>query len=126
MALLLKLATGLLLKRLIHYDSDMANQHTISEQEVIDRILDLIKAIPESTEGLPEGYSDSAFWRDLFAANERTRRLMQTYRELPAFTNMAPEPGNADGWRALMIRFYDGPEHFRPNHANQILKHVVN
>jgi len=80
----------------------MSLTNRISAAKVIDRILDLIEAMPELGEGLPEGWRRKAFWKDLFARNDRTRRMLELLRELPVFTTQAPRSGSARAWRKAM------------------------
>jgi hypothetical protein len=103
----------------------MSTQESISAEEVLDRILDLISCVPEAAEALPEGCRTREFWRDVFARNDRTRRLMELFQELPAFANQAPAPGDAAGWRRLMEKDFAGPPAARPKQAADILKHAV-
>jgi len=103
----------------------MSKPLRISADEVVDRILDLIKAMPEAAEGLPGDCRTRACWKKLFARNDRTRRLLELFRELPAFTNQAPKPGDAQGWAKVMRKSFAGPAVTRPKQASDILRRVL-
>ncbi len=103
----------------------MNTRQKISADEVIDRILDLITAVPGAAEGLPEGCRTKAFWQQVFAANEYTGYLMEVLRELPAFTNQAPAPGDTAGWVEVLKKDFKGPPQARPKQEAMILKKAV-
>ncbi|MFB3892068.1 MAG: DUF4832 domain-containing protein [Phycisphaerae bacterium] len=103
----------------------MPDSQRISPEQVVDRILDMTAAIPESKEGLPPEAVTAGFWRELLNLNERTRRILAVLQELPAFTNMAPAPGDAAGWRAVFEKDFAGPPVTRPNTAAQIVQAIL-
>jgi len=97
----------------------------ISAHEVIDRILDLIQALPQAAKDLPAACRTRGYWKKLFGRNDRTRRLLELFRELPAFTNQAPKPGDARGWAGVMRHSFAGPPAALPNQASDILRRVL-
>ncbi|MBE3123720.1 MAG: DUF4832 domain-containing protein [Planctomycetes bacterium] len=97
----------------------------LTADEVIVRILDLMAAIPEAAEGLPDVCRTKEYWQGRFGRNDATRRLMEMLREMPAFTNHAPAAGDAAGWRALMAKDFAGPEAACPKQAAMILRHIA-
>jgi hypothetical protein len=101
----------------------MKTKQIISANEVIDRILDIVRAVPDAAESLPPECHERAFWKGLLARNARTRRLMEMFREMPAFTNQAP--GGAKAWRELMFRDYAGQPSTPPKQAAAILQQVL-
>lgn len=103
----------------------MTKPMKISPDEVIDRILDLLSAIPELAEDLPEGCRTKGFWKELFARNAQTARLLEMFQELPAFTEQAPAGGDAAGWRKLMEKDYKGPRWLLIAQASGILMQAV-
>ena len=100
-----------------------AKQQRISAEQVIGRILDLVRANPKAAKDLPEGCRSREFWKDLFAKTRRTGRLLEMLRELPAFTNQAPR--SRAGWAAVMRKDFKGPAAVVPKQAAFILQHIV-
>ena len=100
-------------------------ERRLSTKEVLDRIMGLLAAVPQAAEGLSDRQRTRGFWRKLFARNDRTRRMLDLLRELPAFTNQAPAPSDAAGWRTLMERDFAGPSAARPDQAADILQRAL-
>ena len=98
---------------------------TLILDEVCDRILSLISAMPEAADGLPPGCRTKEYWASLLTRNDHTRRLLQMLQELPAFTNLASASDDAPGWRHVMEKDFGGPAVCRPRQAAAILKLIV-
>jgi hypothetical protein len=103
----------------------MSDPQKIFPEQVVDRILDMMAAIPESAEGLPSEAKTAAFWHEALNRNERTRRVLAVLQELPAFTNLAPKPGDAAGWCRVLEKDFAGPAIARPKTATVILQHIL-
>lgn len=103
----------------------MPRQQRITPDEVISRILELLQAVPEMADGLPEGCRTKAFWKKFFARNDRTRGLMQLLQELPAFTDQAPRRSDAASWRQVLEKDFAGPPAARPKQAESTFKRML-
>ncbi len=84
----------------------MSKPIILTSKQVIDRILSLLAAMPDVAKTMPQGCQTKAFWQELFGRNARTRRLMETFQELPAFTEQAPT--KAARWREVFDKDYPG------------------
>ena len=75
-------------------------------EEVIDKITQMIAAMPELAEALPAGCQSREFWREIFGRNQQTRRRLEAFQEMPAFTEQAPS--HPSQWPEVFAKDYPG------------------
>jgi hypothetical protein len=64
----------------------------LTNTQVVDRIMEIVEALPDAVKDLPEYLKSRAHWQKTFTAgNERGARVLEAIKELPAFTNHAPK-----------------------------------
>ena len=93
----------------------MSTTMTITPEQVVQCLLDLIAAVPEAADGLPPEAKTAAFWHDALNRNDRARRTLALLQELPAFTNLAPQDGDMAAWRNVVEKDFAGPATARTN-----------
>jgi len=117
-----------------------SNSILLSESQVVERILQLLRAFPDAGDALPKNGLTKAYWRRLFARNDQTRRVLELYRELPLLSGIRqPSPQRAD-WIALMRKdfaiqesvFQGGrreipsvPPDFCPTQAREVIRRAL-
>ncbi len=99
----------------------------ISPQQVAQRIVEMVTAMPEAAEGLelPESHRQPEYWLELLSATPQARRLMELMREMPLFTNLAPADSSPEAWRAVMRKNFTGPDAYLPRQATRIIKRIL-
>ncbi len=80
--------------------------------------------MPEVAKAMPQGCQTKAFWQELFGRNARARRLMETFQELPAFTEQAPTKRSL--WREVFDKDYPGTMAVKVPEAMLTLQEVLN
>jgi hypothetical protein len=83
----------------------------LSKREVIDRIMQVIEALPEALQGLPAHMKTRKHWEKTFSpGNNRAAAMLEVLEELPAFTDQAPTKSTRAAWLKLFTPKYLGPE----------------
>jgi len=75
-----------------------ADARKLSGDQVIDRMLSLVEAMPELAEPLGEKARTREYWRDLFGTNDAMRRLAAALAEAPAFAADPPAESTREAW----------------------------
>jgi hypothetical protein len=71
----------------------------LTPRQVIDRIMELVAALPEQVADVPEKLRTRKHWEQILGPkSEHGPRLMEVLRELPAFTNLAPKGKGRAAW----------------------------
>lgn len=121
-------------------------QVLLSETQVIGRIIQLLEAFPSVGVNLPANKGTTAYWTGLFAKNERTRRLMELYRELPLLTRMTKRVPTRMDWLEVLQQDFviledlftegrrvaipvkkasDVPQDFCPTQVKEVVRRVL-
>ncbi len=113
----------------------MAGSHTpvtshrkLSDRQVIDRIMDVVNALPDVIQDLPPELKSRKHWeQSLSSKNKHAESVMEVLRELPAFTNHAPKTNTPAAWKKVFSRHMgleQVPALLREIHANTNRKAV--
>ena len=79
----------------------------LTPRQVIDRIMEMIAALPEHFTDVPEKLRTRKHWQKILApTSERGAALMEVLRELPAFTNQAPKGKGHDAWAKVFAKHH--------------------
>lgn len=83
----------------------------LSPRQVIDRIMQVIEALPETVQDLPAEMRARKYWEKTFSPrNKYAAGMLEVLQELPAFTEMAPKSNTRAGWLKVFSPAYLGPE----------------
>ncbi|OGF50948.1 MAG: hypothetical protein A2231_06650 [Candidatus Firestonebacteria bacterium RIFOXYA2_FULL_40_8] len=76
----------------------MPKNRKLTRNQVVDRIMSVIKHLPEAVKELPEDFKTRSYWEGVFKNGEPAERIMEVLRELPAFTYMVPKNPSRKSW----------------------------
>jgi hypothetical protein len=77
----------------------------LTKKQIIDRIMEVVAALPEVVKDLPDYLKSRKHWEKTFAdSNKRAAGVLETLQELPAFTNHAPKSNTAKAWMQVFRR----------------------
>ncbi|HYF49110.1 MAG TPA: DUF4832 domain-containing protein [Planctomycetota bacterium] len=77
----------------------------LSTKQTIDRLMQMIQALPEQVKDLPEHLKSRKHWEQTFSSkNWRGQNVMEMLCELPAFTNLAPKSNTTAAWQKVFER----------------------
>jgi len=77
----------------------------LTKAQVIDRIMEVIEALPDAVSALPEKLRTRAEWERTFSGrNPAAAPILEVLQELPAFTEHAPKSRSSAAWRKVFAR----------------------
>ena len=83
----------------------------LSTRQVIDRIMQVIEALPDAVQDSPAHMKTRKHWeKTLSPRNKCAQPMLEVLQELPAFTDLAPKANTRAAWEKLFTPRYLGPE----------------
>ena len=77
----------------------------LTRKQIVDRIMQVIEALPESVKDLPDYLKSRKHWEQTLSdKNKRAVHALEMLQELPAFTNQAPKASTTKAWTQVFSR----------------------
>lgn len=97
----------------------------LSESQVIERLIHLLKAFPDAGKGLPGNAGTQAYWRRFFSSSERASRLLEAYRELPLFIRVKSRGARRTDWLAVLKKDFPLTSETCPSQVGEVIRRVL-
>ena len=82
--------------------SKTAKSKKLTKPQVVQRIMDIVDAMPEQVKDLPDYLRSRKHWETTFApGNKRAAPVLEVLSEMPAFTNHAPKTNTPQAWKKV-------------------------
>ncbi|OGF49043.1 MAG: hypothetical protein A2044_01515, partial [Candidatus Firestonebacteria bacterium GWA2_43_8] len=76
----------------------------LTDKQVVDKIMSLVKYLPDAVKNLPDKLKDRSTWEKVFNGGKEARQAMDILREIPAFTYMAPKKESTAAWAKVFSK----------------------